>query len=895
LDHIRTILNAKYKPANLSDIVHKSKNLNSKEQNQLFLLLNRFSELFDGTLGEWVGEPYHIDLKPGSTPYHARAYPVPQAYEKTLRLEVDHLCEVGVLKKVNCSEWASATFIIPKKDETVRFISDFRELNKCIVRRPYPLPKIHELLLKLEGFQYGTSLDLNMGYYHIRLDSDSSKLCTIILPWGKYEYLRLPMGLCNSPDIFQEKMGTLMEALEFVRVYIDDILCLTVDNWHDHLNKLASVLQRLLEAGLKINADKSFFGRAALEYLGYWITRDGIQPLDKKVVAILRIQPPKTRKQLRSFLGMINYYRDMWPKRSEYMAQLTPLLHKGAKWKWTKEHQTVFESFKKLLAKETLLAYPDFSKPFVIHTDASDYQLGAVISQNRRPIAFYTKTLNSAQKDYTTMDKELLAIVATLQEFRSILLGQELHIYTDHKNLTYKNFNIERILRWRLILEEYGPTFYYVPGTVNVVADALSRLNMGANPQDGSDEPMSPQLMAEVYGLEEEDLPEDAYPLNYKSIMIAQQKDQSLLQLAKTNTEYNLKEFSAAGKERLLICKGNKIVIPESLQLRIVEWYHIQLCHPGQTRTEATINQHFTWKGLRKTVHQVCSKCHTCQVTKTSNKKYGHLPEKEAESQPWERLCVDLIGPYSFKDSKKINKPLTLWCVTMIDPATSWFEIKTIKNKEAINIANIVEQTWLTRYPWPNIITYDKGAEFMAEFARMVEVDYGIKRKGATTRNPQANAIIERIHQTLGNMLRTFEVHKSDMTREDSWEGILAAVMFALRATCHTTLQASPSQLVFGRDAITNIQFEADWVHIKQLKQKLIAKNNQKENSKRILHAYSTGDKVLFKEIQKSKYGQNPYSGPHEVLKVNDNGMVLLKKGIVIQPVNIRLIKPYHN
>jgi len=282
----------------------------------------------------------------------------------------------------------------------------------------------------------------------------------------------------------------------------------------------------------------------------------------------------------------------------------------------------------------------------------------------------------------------------------------------------------------------------------------------------------------------------------------------------------------------------------------------VQLCHPGQTRTRATIYQHFTWKNLSKSIQEVCSKCHTCQLTKIDTQKYGKLPEKVAEAQPWERLCVDLIGPYSFKEKKgKTKDNLTLWCVTMIDPATSWFEIRTIKDKEALTIANIVEQTWLTRYPWPDIITYDKGTEFMAEFARMVELDYGIKRKGASTRNPQANSIIERIHQTIGNMLRTFEVHNSEMEPEDSWEGILAAVMFAVHATYHTVLQATPSQLVFGRDAILNTQFDADWFRIKQLKQKEIHRNNVNENSKRIQHIYKEGDKVLFKEITKSKYG----------------------------------------
>ena len=144
------------------------------------------------------------------------AYPIPKIHENTLRLEVDRLVELGVLKRVNRSEWGAPTFIIPKKDGTVRFISDFRELNKVIKRKPYPLPRIQDLLLKLEGFQHATSLDLNMGYYHVELSPHSRELCTIVLPWGKYEYQRLPMGLCNSPDIFQEKMSELFAGFDYV-------------------------------------------------------------------------------------------------------------------------------------------------------------------------------------------------------------------------------------------------------------------------------------------------------------------------------------------------------------------------------------------------------------------------------------------------------------------------------------------------------------------------------------------------------------------------------------------------------------------------------------------------------------------------------------------------------
>ena len=267
-DRFKGILEAKYEKADLAEVVKEAVHLNNTQQKQLHGLLKEFPSLFDGSLGKWNMGAYDIKLRPDATPYHARAYPIPKAYTETLKVEVNRLVEAGVLKQVNRSEWAAPTFIIPKKDGSVRFISDFRELNKRIRRQPFPIPKIQDMLLKLEGFQYATSLDLNMGYYHIELSPHSKQLCTIVLPWGKYEYQRLPMGLCNSPDIFQEKMSTLMQDLEYVRAYIDDILVITSGSLEDHLDKLRVVLKRLQDAGLRVNVKKSFFAKEELEYLG---------------------------------------------------------------------------------------------------------------------------------------------------------------------------------------------------------------------------------------------------------------------------------------------------------------------------------------------------------------------------------------------------------------------------------------------------------------------------------------------------------------------------------------------------------------------------------------------------------------------------------------------------
>jgi len=246
--------------------------------------------------------------------------------------------------------------------------------------------------LELEGFRWATALDLNMGYYHVGLNPGAKKHCTTVLPFGKFGYQRLPIGLCNSPGIFQERMVELFGGLGYIRCYIDDLLCATKGNFEDHLDKLSEVLRRTKEAGLKVNAEKSFFARGEMEYLGYWVARDGIQPQAKKIQAIHRIAEPSNKKDLRRFIGLVNYYRDMWVRRSHILAPLAKLTSKTAKWQWTERESKAFHEMKAIMAKDVLLAYPDFSKKFVIHTDASHTQLGAVISQNGKPIAFYSWT-----------------------------------------------------------------------------------------------------------------------------------------------------------------------------------------------------------------------------------------------------------------------------------------------------------------------------------------------------------------------------------------------------------------------------------------------------------------------------------------------------------------------
>jgi len=272
----------------------------------------------------------------GAKPYHGRAFPVPHTQKEVFKKEVERLVELGVLKPQPKSEWGSPAFIIAKKNGQVRFLTDFREVNKRIVRTPWPIPKIGSVLQELEGFTFATAIDLNMGYWTIRLDPDAQKICTIILPWGKYSYLRLPMGIAGSPDIFQEKMSDLMRNLIYVRTYLDDLLVITKGTFDDHLVKIEKVFIRLQEARLRVNAPKCGFALHEIEYLGYLLTREGIKPQPEKVSAILAILPPKNVKELRSFLGVVQYYRDIWRRRSHLVSPLTDLVAECGKSKTKK-------------------------------------------------------------------------------------------------------------------------------------------------------------------------------------------------------------------------------------------------------------------------------------------------------------------------------------------------------------------------------------------------------------------------------------------------------------------------------------------------------------------------------------------------------------------------------
>lgn len=340
-----------------------------------------------------------------------------------------------------------------------------------------------------------------------------------------------------------------------------------------------------------------------------------------------------------------------------------------------------------------------------------------------------------------------------------------------------------------------------------------------------------------------------------------------------------------------LVTLHGKIIVPSRLQPRIVSWYHLYLVHPGETRMEATLKQLFYWKNMREDVRRHIKHCKQCQLCKKGKRKYGELPPKEAEPAiPWNRVNVDLIGPLSVKTPSGKH---TLRALTMIDPATGWFEVKEVAEATADCVSAAFDDAWLSRYPRPEYLGFDGGSEFKKEFQQLL-TNYNLKPKPSTPYNPQANGIIERVHQVLNNCLRTFELQKQNLNKQDPWTQFLAATAFAIRSTYHTTLQATPAQLIYGRDMILPVQFKADWAAIQTRRQNIINANNARENRGRIPHQYKIGDKVCLERsrLRAAKLDQIR-DGPYIVSKVNTNGTLEITKGVVTQVVNIRRVKPY--
>jgi hypothetical protein len=859
----------------------KQTHLSPEEREKLRNVLLDFTELFQGKCGKYNGEPVSLELIPGSKPYYGKPFSIPKAYEQVTKDEIKRLEALGLLTQIASSEWAAPTFIIPKKNNTVRVITDFRGLNKCLVRKPYPIPKIPDIFRGMEKFQYATTIDLNMGYYSMPLDEEAKKLCVISLPWGLYRYEVLPQGIKSATDIFQQRMNALYYDMKAVATFLDDVMALGYSTFDAHLVQVTEVLKRLLAAGMQVNAEKCKWFHHAVTYLGFFITRNGIKPQPEKIQGILNMKQPKTQKEVRRFVGMVNFYRDLYPKRAEILAPLTTLCGKNTKFLWSAEHQAAFTQIKEQMAQETMLTYPQFDQPFVVYTDASEKQIGGVVTQNGKPLGFFSRKLTETQSRYPVTEQELLAITETLKYYKHMLFGHTIIVKTDHKNLTHQSSThaSDRFLRQRLLLEEYGVDLQYIEGEKNIVADALSRI-----PTE------------ELFVFEQE----NEFPLQLAVIARKQLTDDHL-QRALQQQPSDYTESIRDGHAIYVHKQTDSIYVPVSLRVAILQWYHTNLQHPGIKRMQCTVKETFYWPGIDATIDTLVRACATCQQCKiTAVKKYGKIPlPTHRKLTPWEQVHVDLIGPWDVRyNSTSVPGKSTIekiQALTIMDKATGWPEFVAIRNKTSQHIALSFDSEWLCRYPRPAQVVYDNGTEFTGqEFQELLE-SYGIKPLATTVRNPRSNGVIERVHLTMGDMLRTMTFSGSDWFTD--MQHTLDAVAWAVRTTVNPTIKHSPCHLAFNQDMIFRRAVQVDWNSIQNERQKTLAASNAKENKSRVTKHYLPGDQVLIvldpDERRSQPKMSKPTKGPYAITRVHPNGTVDINRGNFTETINIRRLKPF--
>ena len=472
----------------IEDSLHLD-HLNKEEKEHVLALIKDYTSLFHlpGDSLPATDVLQHSIHTTDEVPVFVKQYRYPPAHKEETERQVNKLLKDRIIED-STSPYNSPLWIVPKKNDSKgnkrwRMVIDYRSLNEKTVGDAHPLPNIAEILDRLGGAKYFSTFDLASGFHQIEMDPKDKHKTAFSTGNGHYHYIRMPFGLKNAPATFQRLMNLVLMGLQDseLLVYLDDVIIFAAD-LEEHAKKVKRLFERLKAAKLSLQPDKCEFLATEVEYLGHVIDENGVRPDPKKTEAVRNFPKPKNKTNIRQFLGLAGYYRRFIEGFSSRARALSDLLKKTVAFEWTEKHQQSFEDLKNALCTAPVLQHPDFEKPFILTTDASYYAVGAVLSQGKvgedRPIAYMSRMMKPAERNYGTTEKECLAIIYAILHYRPYLYGHEFTLICDHEPLKWIDSvkpPVQRLLRWRTRLREYEYKFIHKPGRLNVNADALSR------------------------------------------------------------------------------------------------------------------------------------------------------------------------------------------------------------------------------------------------------------------------------------------------------------------------------------------------------------------------------------------------------------------------------------
>ena len=457
--------------------------LSEQQKQELQHILADYDDVFNSTPGRTQLTDHRINVGTAN-PVRQKPYRLPHAYRDVVKKELLEMERNGIIEP-STSEWASPIVLVPKKDGSLRLCVDYRRLNSVSETDAYPMPRIDDMIDRLGGARYLSTLDLSRGYWQVPVEQNSRSLTAFTTPFGLYQFAVMPFGLQGAPATFQRMMDSLLKGVrDYAEAYLDDLVIFS-NTWEEHCKHLRTILQRLRSAGLTAKPSKCQLGMRQCVYLGHQVGNGIIRPEKEKLEAVLQFERPVTKKDVRSFLGLTGYYRKFVPNYSTVALPLTDCTKKAApsKVNWTDACETAFVELKRRLTSPPVLKSPDLSRPFILQTDASERGIGAVLSQtttkgDEHPIAYYSRKLLPREEHYAVVEKECLAIKLGIQAFRVYLLGRPFVVQTDHRSLEWLHRlkeNNARLTRWSLALQPYSFTVEHRAGKLNGNADGLSR------------------------------------------------------------------------------------------------------------------------------------------------------------------------------------------------------------------------------------------------------------------------------------------------------------------------------------------------------------------------------------------------------------------------------------
>ncbi|KAI5718308.1 hypothetical protein M8J77_019339 [Diaphorina citri] len=753
-------------------------------------IVDKYNDVFSG-VGKVNCKPFHIKLRENATPKIDATRKVPFGLYKPLKEELQRMEELGIIEKVNApTDWVNSLVITKKKNGKLRTCLDPRHLNKFIVKPHFTIPTVEDIFSRLHGAKHFSVLDCSSSFWMVPIDEESSNLCVFATPFGRYRYLRLPFGLNVSSEVFQNTISSIFENEDGVEPYIDDIIIFGKTK-EEHDGKLEKVLEIARVNNIRFNPEKCIFNVSKVKFLGHVIDENGIHIDDEKVKAIMNLPAPTNRKELERFLGSMNYLAKFIQNYSSRSSPIRDLLNKNSLWIWDENHEKCFQELKNCISNAPVLKFFDVNKDVTLSVDSSSYGIGCVLLQNEQPVAFSSRALNSSQKNYAQVEKEMMAILVGCLKFHKYIFNTKVIVETDHKALEslFKKPLAQvpaRIQRMMLKIQAYDLEVKYVPGKYLYLADMLSRAPLSLEETSLDND--------EIIDIDHDVICQvDLVHKNvcFSSEKLAKLKEETGRDVCLSKLKVVVKEGWPQDKKLVdpelvpfwnfrdeiniiddILFKVNAVIVPKSMQKEA-----LQKAHEGHLGAQYCINRvkdKVYWPNIFSQIKDLCTSCFTCNVHKDNNTK-EEIMFHDVYEIPWYKVGVDM---FEFNGKHY---------VLVVDYYSKFIETALCSNtSSAVVIAHI--KSIFARHGIPQIVVSDNGPQFSSREFQQFARTYEFQHITSSPRYPRSNGEAESAVKIMKKMLT-----KCLYDNTDPYIGMLN-----LRNT-PKNFGPSPAQLLFSR------------------------------------------------------------------------------------------------